>query len=283
MIEYLIEFLQNDYRVAVLSRGYKRKSTGYREVAKDSTAEQVGDEPLQFKQKFPEVMVSVCADRREGIKKLMAQHAELILLDDAFQHRKVKPAFSILLTPFDDLYTNDLLLPAGNLRESARGAKRADVVIVTKCPDGVAYAALQQIQFDMAVTFPQKTFFSKIGYGTQIQGVTESLPLTYLAKKHFTLVTGIAKPKPLVDFLLKQGLEFEHKKYADHHHFTAPEIAELKKSDIILTTEKDYMRLSPQLDKFALYYLPIQTVMLNDQDAVFKEAVVEALVNFRKA
>jgi len=281
MIEYLIDFLRNDYRVAVLSRGYKRKSSGYREVEVSNTAEQVGDEPLQFKQKFPEVTVAVCADRREGIEKLM-DHAEIILLDDAFQHRKVTPAFSILLTPFNDLYTKDLLLPAGNLRESKRGATRADVVIVTKCPEGVAYSKLQQIQYDMELEFPQKTFFSKIGYATEIQGITESLPLTYLADKHFTLVTGIANPKPLVAFLEGKGMKFHHQKFPDHHHFSDSEVEQLKKNEIILTTEKDYMRLAPKLDKFALYYIPIETILLNDQDVVFKKVVLDALDNFRK-
>jgi len=281
MIEYLIDFLRNDYRVAVLSRGYMRKSSGFWEVEVSSTAEQVGDEPLQFKQKFPEVTVAVCADRREGIEKLMDK-AEIILLDDAFQHRKVKPTFSILLTPFDDLYTKDLILPAGNLRESKRGASRANVVIVTKCPEGVAYAKLQQIQYDMELEFPQKTFFSKIGYAKEIQGVTESLPLTYLANKHFTLVTGIANPKPLVAFLQEKGMKFQHQKFTDHHHFSDSEVEQLKKNEIILTTEKDYMRLAPKLDKFALYYIPIETVLLNDQDVIFKKAVLDALENFRK-
>lgn len=282
MVEYLIDFLWKDYQVAVLSRGYKRKSKGFLEVKVASTAEEVGDEPLQFKQKFPNVTVAVCADRREGIEQLMGK-AEVILLDDAFQHRKVKPSFSILLTPFDDLFMNDLVLPAGNLRESKRGASRADVVIITKCPEGVAYAKLQEIQYDMELEFPQRTFFSKISYGTMIHGVTESLQLSYLLDKPFTLVTGIANPKPLVEFLQRKNMRFKHEKFPDHHHFSDSEISALAKNEIILTTEKDYMRLRPKLEKFALYYIPIKTVILNDQDVVFKKTVLEALQNFKRS
>lgn len=282
MVEYLIDFLSEDYQIAVLSRGYKRKSSGFLEVQVKSTAEEVGDEPLQFKQKFPDVTVAVCADRREGIEQLIGK-AEVILLDDAFQHRKVKPSFSILLTPFDDLFMNDLILPAGNLRESKRGAKRADVVVITKCPEGVAYSKLQEIQYDMELEFPQKTFFSKIGYGKMIHGVTESLPLQYLSDKPFTLVTGIANPKPLVEFLRGMKMDFKHEKFPDHHHFSNAEIDALAKNEIILTTEKDYMRLRPKLEKFALYYIPIKTMILNDQDLVFKKTVLEAVQKFKRA
>ena len=281
MVEYLIDFLYEDFEVAVLSRGYKRKSSGFLEVQVDSTAEEVGDEPLQFKQNFPKVTVAVCADRRTGIEQLIGK-AEVILLDDAFQHRKVKPSFSILLTPFDDLFMNDLILPAGNLRESKRGASRADVVVITKCPEGVAYSKLQEIQYDMELEFPQKTFFSKIGYGVEIHGVTESLPLEYLLDKSFTLVTGIANPKPLVEFLERKEMKFKHEKFPDHHHFSDSEISTLRNHEIILTTEKDYMRLRPKLEKFALYYLPIKTVILNDQDEVFKKTVLEAVQNFKR-
>lgn len=280
MIEYLIELLLEDYEVAVLSRGYKRKSKGFLEVLVSSTVEEVGDEPLQFKQKFPKVTVAVCASRQEGIEKLRSR-AEVILLDDAFQHRKVKPSFSMVLTPFDDLFTNDLVLPAGNLRESRRGIRRADVVIVTKCPDQVAYAKLQQIQFDMKLRPPQRVFFSKIGYDAKIHGVTESLSIDYLKDKPFTLVTGIANPKPLTAFLTARNYNFKHEAFPDHHAFTSADITRLKGHDIILTTEKDYVRLQPKLGKFALYYLPIKTLILNDQEKVFKEMILEAVKDFR--
>lgn len=280
MVEYLIDFLRKDYQVAVLSRGYKRKSKGFKEVEVTSTVEEVGDEPLQFKQKYPEVTVAVCADRKEGIEKLKLA-ADLILLDDAFQHRKVKPSFSIVLTPYDDLFMNDLLLPAGNLRESGRGIHRADVIMVSKCPDGVAYSKLQEIQYRMKLLPHQMVFFSKIGYDQKIHGKTESLPLSYLKDKPFTLVTGIANPKPLVDYLKEKQFLFDHEKFPDHHNFTASELEALRENEIILTTEKDYMRLQPKLAKFAIYYLPIKTKLLYEQDDLFRKRIEEGIENFR--
>ncbi len=276
MIEYLISFLQKDYEVAVLSRGYKRKTSGFLEVKIFSTAEEVGDEPLQFKQKFPKITVAVCADRREGINNLKKK-AEIVLLDDAFQHRKVKPDFQILLTPYNDLYLDDMLLPAGNLRESKRGVSRADVIIVTKCPNNVSYIKQQEIIFRMNLKPEQKIYFSRIGYDANIHGKSEVLPIDYLAGKIFTLVTGIANPKPLVAYLKDREFKFNHRKFPDHHNFTASEIEKLRTNELILTTEKDYMRLQPKLDKFALYHLPITTIILNEQGFYLKKTVLEAI------
>lgn len=274
MIEFLIETLQEDYKLAVLSRGYKRKTSGYLEVLPSHTAEETGDEPLQFKKKFPNVTVAVCADRRKGIEKLQKK-AEVILLDDAFQHRKVKANINILLTPFYDLFIDDHMLPTGNLREPRKGASRADIIVVTKCPDRVPYAKLQEIEFLMPLQNHQKIYFSSIGYADTIEGKKESLPLEYLSNKKFTLVTGIANPKPLVAFLKKKKFQFEHKRFADHHHFSTSEIESLQKEELILTTEKDFMRLENKLDKFAFYYLPITTKIRNDQEEFFKEAILQ--------
>lgn len=276
MIEFLIDFLRVDYNVAVLSRGYKRKTKGYKEVLINSTVDEVGDEPLQFKQKFPKVTVAVCADRRKGIEQLRS-NADLILLDDAFQHRKVKASTNILLTTFDDLYLYDTMLPTGNLREYKSGAKRAHFVLVTKCPEGVAYAKLQEIQFNLKLHHNQRIYFSSIGYDRLIYGVSETLPLDYLQDKTFTLVSGIANPKPLVDFLKQKEFNFEHKKYPDHHQFSPLEIKQLKEKEIILTTEKNFVRLQSQLKKFAIYFLPIKTIILNEQEEFFKDAVKKRL------
>lgn len=280
MIEYLISLLKSDYSVAILSRGYKRKTSGYLEVQTDHSANDVGDEPLQFKQKFPEVMVAVCANRQEGIKRLQAK-AEVILLDDAFQHRKVKPNYTILLTTFDKLYIDDLVLPAGDLRESSQGASRADAIVVTKIPAGIAYAKLQEIQFRLQPQTHQRVYFSKIDYDQNIYSATDSLPLTYLKDKKFTLVTGIANPKPLTAYLTIKGYTFEHAKFPDHHDFSDSEIEQLKGKELILTTEKDYMRLHPQLQKFALYYLPIKTQFLHEGERLFEKELRLSLENFR--
>ena len=276
MIELLVSYLKDTHNLAVLSRGYGRKTKGYLQVEPNLSASQTGDEPLQFKQKFPSLSVAVCEDRKTGIEKLLPE-ADIILLDDAFQHRKVIPGFSILLTAFDELFYEDYFLPAGNLRESRKGASRADVIVVTKCPDKVSYARLQEIKFLLNPASHQKVYFSKIGYADTIFGISESLPLTYLKDKSFTLVTGIANPDPLVLFLNEQGFSFTHKKYADHHHFSAAEIAELKQDELIITTEKDYMRLQVPLGKYALYYLPIKTIILNKQEMFFKKTIEHAI------
>lgn len=272
MIEYLAMVLREDFKVAILSRGYKRKTSGYLEVATSHTAEEVGDEPLLFKQNFQDIVVAVCADRRKGITKLQPQ-AEIILLDDAFQHRSVKASTNILLTSFDNLFIEDYMLPAGNLREFRSGAKRADIIVVTKCPEGVAYAKLQEIQFRMALLPHQKIYFTRIGYENQIFGPTETHPLSYLKDKFFTLVTGIANPKPLIDFLQKKQYKFEHIEFPDHHNFGKNDMQTLEEKEILLTTEKDYMRLKSKTNKYALYYLPIRTQFLNEQEEFFIDTI----------
>ncbi len=264
MIEYLISILKKDHSVAVLSRGYKRKSKGFHFVEKHHTAEDVGDEPLQFKLKFPDVIVAVDANRRNGIN-ILKEKADVILLDDAFQHRKVKPFFTVLLTSYSDLYVNDLVLPAGNLRESKAGAKRANCVVVTKCPENLPYAEQQQIQYDLNLELHQHIYFSTIAYASVIQGVKEAKHLEFLEEKSFKLVTGIANPKPLVDYLTEMKLNFEHQEFADHHAFTEVEIAALDNETIILTTEKDFMRLKDKIKTATLFYLPISVSFLNKE------------------
>ncbi len=276
MIAYIVEILKANYRIAVLSRGYKRKTKGYLEVSEGHTATEVGDEPLQLKKNHPDITVAVCADRRTGIENL-GELADVILLDDGFQHRKVKPAYSILLTQYGDLYLDDYLLPMGRLREPIAGAGRADMIVVTKCPEGLAYAKQQEIQFRMKLGRHQRLYFSKVSYDTHIYGKTETLPLEYLQGKPFSLVTGIAKPDPLLTFLERKELSFTHERFPDHHNFSVSDIQKLSKKEIILTTEKDYMRLQPLMDKFALYYLPIKTVLLNEQEEFFGERLMEVV------
>lgn len=265
MIEYLISILKKEHTVAVLSRGYKRKSKGFQLLEKHHTVEEVGDEPLQFKLKYPNVIVAVDADRRNGINKLK-EKATVILLDDAFQHRKVKPFFTVLLTSYSDLYINDLLLPAGNLRESRSGAKRANCIVVTKCPENLSYAKQQQIQYDLNLELHQHVYFSTIAYASVIQGIEEVKHLDFLEDHPFTLVTGIANPKPLLDYLTDLNLKYDHIEFRDHHNFSGQEISRLDEKEIILTTEKDFMRLKDKIKKAALYYLPISVSFLNKEE-----------------
>ncbi|MGB7786815.1 MAG: tetraacyldisaccharide 4'-kinase, partial [Salinimicrobium sp.] len=260
MVEYLIELLKQDRKVAALSRGYKRSSKGFHLVKGTETAAEVGDEPLQFKKKFPEVLVAVDESRSHGIEELLknSDPPEIILLDDAFQHRQVKAGFYILLTPYQNLYSDDLVLPAGDLRESRSGAKRADVVVVTKCAENLSAEEQEKIAAKLNLQPEQELYFSSITYSGEVLGKGKKLQLKELQKRHFSLVTGIANPAPLVRHLQEQGLSFDHIAFPDHHNFTTSEIKDLQNKGLILTTEKDYMRLKNDIFEENLFYLPIQ-------------------------
>ncbi|WP_159022723.1 tetraacyldisaccharide 4'-kinase [Formosa sp. L2A11] len=276
MIEYLIRLLKNDYKVATLSRGYKRKSEGFQIGKPGVTADILGDEPFQFYSKYiDKVTVAVDANRREGISKLMQLDPKpnVVLLDDAYQHRKVKAGFNILLTTYSNIYTSDIVLPTGNLREPKKGAKRANVIIVTKCPETLSDSEKKELIKAINPKMHQHVFFSAIKYADHVVSKTKQLLLEDVPK--FTLVTGIANPTPLVDFLSKKELDFEHLNFKDHHDFTVDELDIFKQKSFIITTEKDFMRLKqyPFLaDK--LFYLSIEAtidnpVLLNETVSAF--------------
>jgi len=266
MIEYLIGLLQPHYQTATLSRGYKRKTKGFFLLHLENEAEDVGDEPLQFKTKFPDVLVAVDENRQNGIERLRSLNypPEIILLDDAFQHRKVNAGFSILLTAYQDLYSKDMILPAGNLREPKSCANRADVIIVTKCDLTISDKEKNKIASSLAIKPHQQVFFTGIHYEDYFTNGKQQIPIDLM--EGFNLVTGIAKPKPLVNHLKKNGLNFKHNPYPDHHFFTDKELQTLKNLPLIVTTEKDYMRLKKHIPKEKLFYLPIRTVFLGNQD-----------------
>ncbi|MGM0635668.1 MAG: tetraacyldisaccharide 4'-kinase [Bacteroidota bacterium] len=256
-IEYLIRLLKKDFSIATLSRGYKRKTTGFMEVKTSHFAHEVGDEPLQFKTNFPDIKVAVDEVRTNGIEQLRKLYQpEVILLDDAYQHRKVTPGFSILLTAYDSLYVSDFVLPTGNLREPISGAKRANIILVTKCPSTITAQECKKIERKLKPKPHQKVFFSTIEYDEKIHSTTEVLLLKEL--QNFNLVTGIANPDPLLNHLNQLGKNYQHHRFADHHNFTKTEIETLQKEDLIVTTEKDFMRLQPHFSSQQLYYLPIR-------------------------
>jgi tetraacyldisaccharide 4'-kinase len=273
MIEYLIRLLKDDFKVAVLSRGYKRSTQGFLYVESSHTANEVGDEPLQFKTKYPNITVAVCADRREGISKLKPK-AEVILLDDAFQHRKVKAGYNILLTTFEKPFLDDMLLPAGDLRESRSGAKRADAIVITKIPGNAAYAAVQELEFRLREYAGKPIYKTRIAYADLIKNNQGSEPIAYLKDKAFTLVTGIANPEPLITYLTQQGCRFELQRYPDHHEFTKAQLDLIARKELVITTEKDYMRLRDKIDKKALYYLPIQTEFV-EKEGYFESEILD--------
>lgn len=266
MIEYLILLLKEEYRLATLSRGYRRKSEGFVLANKHSTANDLGDEPMQFHEKFSNINVAVDANRQHGISQLQQLvNPDVILLDDAFQHRKVTAGFYVLLTKFDNLYTNDLLIPGGDLRESKRGAKRADVIVVTKCPNNLSLDRQKEIIKKISPIHGQKVFFTSISYSENVLGLDTKLTLESLKNNAFTLVTGIANPSPLIKHLTSLNLDFEHIAFKDHHNFSKKELSQLSEKQLILTTEKDYMRLKSSLTNVC--YLPIVTKFLNSSDA----------------
>lgn len=272
MVEHLLKRIKDNHVVASLSRGYKRKTRGFYELKGDETADLTGDEPLQFKTNLPGVTVAVDENRREGIAKLrdLTPKPEVIVLDDAYQHRKVKPGFSLLLTAYGDLYSEDLILPAGNLRETRAGAKRADYVVVTKCPEDLSENEKSSIEKRLQLQPGQQLFFSWITYADRVYFADAKEKLTAL--KRFTLVTGIANPKPLIEHLTRLGLDFKHYKFPDHHNFTTQEIKTLAEEEVILTTEKDFMRLKEERSLIGkLCYLPIEIEL--DTEGAFHRGI----------
>jgi len=261
-IEYLIRLLQNNYKIAVLSRGYKRKSKGFIIANEHSNAEIIGDEPFQYYKKFPNIIVCVDANRTNGIQQLEAleNKPDIILLDDAFQHRKVQGGFNILLTSYQNLYINDSMLPTGNLREHRSGAKRAQVIIVTKCPSTISEAEQLEIKNRLKPSLNQQVFFTTIKYDNELKG-SSNLNLLEIVNKEITLITGIANPAPLTDYLKNLNIKFKHLKYPDHYNFKKHEVEKINaltlNNNCVITTEKDYVRIFAGLQN--LRYISIQT------------------------
>ncbi|WP_053990178.1 tetraacyldisaccharide 4'-kinase [Mangrovimonas sp. TPBH4] len=274
MIEYLVRLLGKEKSLATLSRGYRRQTKGFLLANDDTKVEDIGDEPFQFHSKFEDLLVCVDEDRRHGIAKLrqLKNAPEVILLDDAFQHRKVKAGFYVLLTSYSKLYANDILLPTGDLREPRSGAKRADVIVVTKCPKNLDEVEKATIIKQLKPNEGQEVFFSSIDYAKELKGKKEEMSLDLLTGKTFSLVTGIANPKPLLEYLESFQLEFKHLNFKDHHDFSDSEIDMLKNEGLIITTEKDYMRLSPHFkNQDNLFYLPIEVQL--DKPELFNSKV----------
>jgi len=268
-IEYLIRLLSGQFKVATLSRGYKRKSKGFVLANSTSNALQLGDEPYQFYQKFDKIQVAVDANRKNGIEQLLSQSnpPEIILLDDAFQHRKVKAGFYILLTSYGDLYCNDYMLPTGNLREQRSGAQRAAVIIVTKCPPNLSLIEQNKIKKQLNLSFNQSLFFTFIEYDEVVISENKTLKVTDIKDSEKLLLAGIAKPQSFFEYL-KQETD-ECLSFPDHHHFSESELIEIKNKanqKIIITTEKDYVRLKGSILSEQLYYLPIKSTFLNSKD-----------------
>jgi len=287
MTEYLVRLLKDKYKIATLSRGYGRKTSGFRTVDTDSSSFDSGDEPLQFKRKFADVTVAVCENRVKGIQKLERNH-ELIIMDDAFQHRAVKPGLSILLFEYSSLLQNQWLLPSGNLREPLWAINRADILVVSKCPEKMS----REQQDALANRFKTKRlFFSFLKYG-HLKSFNEVNPDRSLnsinQKSKVILLTGIANATPLFATLSSYGSELIHHQYPDHHQFSEKNIAKLVSAfnalkgddNLIITTEKDAQRLrtsdiSTKIKDLAVYYLPVEAEFLEPERTKFNNLIEE--------
>ena len=268
-IEYLIRLLSEKYKIATLSRGYKRQSEGFILAQANSNARLLGDEPFQFFEKFPSIQVAVDADRKNGIEQLLSlpEKPEVILLDDAFQHRKVKAGFYILLTSYGDLYSDDCMLPTGNLRETRSGAKRADLIVVTKCPFDLSLDKQNDIRKRLKLSVNQQLYFTFIAYDTFVYGEKQKVNINEIQSTVKVLVAGIAKPEPFFTYL--KNTNDVCLSFPDHHNFTEKDILEITKTaqnNIIITTEKDYMRLKGSLPNEQLFYLPIKSAFLSGSE-----------------
>ncbi len=276
-IEYLIRLLSDKYKVATLSRGYKRQSKGFLLANENSDAKTLGDEPFQFYKKFENIQVAVDANRKNGIEQLLLQEnkPEIILLDDAFQHRKVKAGFYILLTTYNDLFCDDFILPTGNLRESRSGAKRANIIIVTKCPENISDEEQKIIKSMLKLSLSQEVFFTCIDYDDQVFSDINSLNVIEIKPKQKLLLAGIANPKPFFDFLKNENDSVLS--FPDHHNFSENDILNIKekaKDKIIITTEKDYVRLKNYISEEQLYYLPIKVLFVLNKE-IFDKNILD--------
>ena len=283
MVEYLINLLSDEYNVATLSRGYGRKTRGFRIAGENETADTIGDEPLQFHTKFPEIPVTVCEERAVGIPFILAEFpdTDIILLDDAFQHRPVKPDLNILLTAYDQPFFSDHLLPAGRLRESRKGAGRADLIVVTRCPRDLSDPEKDRFRAKISRYAPGKdVFFARVEY--LIPAGSETDP-----NKNVVVFSGIANPHPFVKHVHEHFTVVKEFHFRDHHNFTEAEIAKLantarRYNASLMTTEKDMARLGADMrrkleEAAPLHYIPIRIAIDNGQD--FDSKILQAVLS----
>jgi len=294
-IEYLIRLLKDHIYVATLSRGYKRKTKGFRMVDLNNNATQSGDEPLQFKRKFNNVTVAVAESRSFGIPLIMqrAPQTQVILLDDAFQHRSVKPGLNILLTEYDLPYTKDLLIPAGRLREHVSSAIRADIVIVSKCPAEISIS--DRVEFEAALKLEptQKLFFSYYHYMTPYFIFDKDVKKPLARDVKVVVLAAIAKMDYMLSYLDQNAEVINTVKFEDHHYFSEQEMGRLslmmdeykEEEIIIVTTEKDAIRLELHKDyileqALAIFVLPIEVKFHFSGSDDFDRYTKDYLLNF---
>lgn len=292
MVEYLIRILTPEFNIATLSRGYKRKTKGFGIAAENTTALEIGDEPMQFHIKFPEVTVAVGEERLVAIPQLLHDKpdTQLIILDDAFQHRQVRAGLSIILTEYRNLYTRDFLMPAGDLRDNRKSAGRADIIIVTKCRHNMSEEERDLLLRELKPSSSQKVYFTEIVY-THPYHLFSGKETVFNQETDILLVCGIANPKPLKEYLATNVHTYEMLKYPDHHIFDIDDLDDIKKhftsmeakDKIIITTEKDAVRLhkfEKELQDFPIYVLPIHHSFMFNEGGDFYDQVIKFIKSY---
>ncbi len=292
-IEHMVELLKDEFRVATLSRGYKRKTRQFILADPDSKVRDIGDEPVQIKQKYPDIHVAVDRKRVNGVRKLMDQIPDLdvILLDDAFQHRHIKPGMSILLIDFNRPMSEDCLLPAGRLREQSYERRRSNIILITKCPDRLKPIERRIIVKDLKLYPFQHLFFTKLVYGKPIplfNDTTKPMSLSDMkaAKPHILMVTGIAGPRLYKKHLRSISTNISELTYPDHHAFSNKDLAAILQSykhmegdeKFIFTTEKDATRLRnfstiEASIRERMFYVPVGIEILNEEGKTFNNHI----------
>ena len=293
MVEYLIRLLKKDFKIASLSRGYKRKTKGFAIANENTSALEIGDEPMQFHKKFPDVTVAVGEERLVAIPQLLHDRpgTQAIILDDAFQHRSVRAGLNIILTEYKNLFTRDLLLPAGDLRDVKASMKRADIIVVSKCKAGLTETEKEEIVNEIDPHERQQMFFTSIVYGKPYHLFSKRY-IDFLPSTPVLLICGIANPKPLKEFLTAHLHTYDMLLYNDHHIFDSEDLKDIKKhlekltqpGSIILTTEKDGVRLqkfADELKDFPVYVLPIEHNFLFGQGGEFNKIVTDFIHSFQ--
>ncbi len=292
MVEYLAGLLKDRYQVATLSRGYKRRTSGYILAKEESTALEIGDEPMQFHLKHPEIAVAVGEQRIEAIPQLLYDRPDIdvVILDDAFQHRSIIAGYNILLTDCSNLYSGDFYLPTGDLRDQLSSAKRADLVVVTKCKPGLPESERVKIRKELKLFTNQHLFFTTIRYGIPYH-IVDHHNRGLNRKMEVLLVCGIANPEPLKKFLQEETHTYEAMYYADHHIFSIDDLNEIKtrfleienEEKIIITTEKDAVRLvkfKEELSGLPFYVLPITVSFLFNETNRFNDLIINFIEGF---
>jgi len=287
-IEYIISLLMSEYNVATLSRGYGRKTKGFREILSNSISSESGDEPLQIKQKFPEIKVFVGEERVAAIPKILFDYPEIdvILLDDAYQHRAIKAGFNILLTDYSKIFTQDKSMPFGRLREYPKAANRSDLVVVTKCPKTISQKEKDNLKTEIQMFTDSEVLFSGIEYSNLIPYANIEL---LKSVENIMVISALANPKSMLEYINTnfKPTKIEHIEFRDHYNFSKNDILSLiekfnsfaKQNKIIIISEKDAIRLravtkGTAFDNLGVFILPIKISLFAESEEIFKDKII---------